>query len=82
MEQERTVVEMVEYVEAMPCEGVPLKNIAAALCLQDPRQLKIFMSKMFGYEFSVYHRLSLHEVCDKIEELIPIEENACNWGMR
>lgn len=83
MEPDATrVVGMVEYVEGMLQEGVRFKDIAAALNFQDMRQLKRWMTKELGYRFTVYHQLSLQEVCDKIEELLPIHENGVNWGIR
>lgn len=78
----RDPIGLVEYVESMLQEGVRLKNIARSLNFHDVRQLKRFLTRELGYTFTVYHKLSLREICNKIEELLPIHEHGLQWGTR
>lgn len=44
-------VDLVEYVQNVLKERVPLKNIAITLGFEDPRKLKRLMTKSIGQEF-------------------------------
>jgi hypothetical protein len=78
----RNPVGLVHYVESRLREGKRFKDVAEVLQFRDVRQLKRFMSKELGHKFTVYHQLSLHELCNKIEELLPIQEYGVQWGTR
>lgn len=81
MEGMELPVDLVDYVQSMLSERVPLKRIAAALNISDPRRLKRLMTKALGRKFRVFDKFTIEELSNKIEALLPIREHGANWGI-
>lgn len=81
MEGMELPMDLVDYVHSMLSERVPLKRIAAALNISDPRRLKRLMTKALGRKFRVFDKFTIEELSNKIQALLPIQEHGANWGI-
>ena len=65
-------IDLVDYVQSMLSERVPLKRIVAALNILHLRRLKRLMIKALGRKFRVFDKFTIEELSNKIQALLPI----------